>query len=69
LSPLATKVHVRLAQLGDHFRYDEMISPPQFFRIHDIEPDVDFSRAAAVCAEPLAFRVICREIVLSVSLE
>jgi hypothetical protein len=28
LSPLATKVHVRLAQLGDHFlRYDEMISP------------------------------------------
>ena len=34
LSPLPTKVHVGLAQFGDHFlRYDEMISPPtQFFQ-------------------------------------
>jgi hypothetical protein len=34
LSPLPTKVHVRLAQLGDHFlRYGELISPPvQFFQ-------------------------------------
>jgi hypothetical protein len=45
LSPLATKVHVRLAQLGDHFlRYDEMISPPvQFFQESTtLNHDVDF---------------------------
>jgi hypothetical protein len=45
LSPLATKVHVRLAQLGDHFlRYDEMISPPvQFFqKSATLNHDVDF---------------------------
>ena len=46
LSPPATKVHVRLAQLGDQpLRYDEMISPSvQFFRESaTLNHDVDFA--------------------------
>jgi hypothetical protein len=46
LSPLATKVHVRLAQLGDQLlRYDEMISPSvQFFQeCATLNHDVDFA--------------------------
>jgi hypothetical protein len=46
LSPLATKVHVRLAQLGDQLlRYDEMISPSvQFFQESaTLNHDVDFA--------------------------